>query len=44
MSSDTTLLTRLQDALDITIPTDLTEIITIGDLLEAIDPVEEIHV
>ncbi|MDP1743822.1 MAG: transcription antitermination factor NusB [Candidatus Amesbacteria bacterium] len=43
MSSDTTLLSRLQDALDITIPTDLSEIITIGDLLEAIDPVEEIH-
>lgn len=43
MSSDETLLSRLQEALDITIPVDFSEINTVGDLLEAVDPVEETH-
>lgn len=43
MSSDDTLLSRLQEALDITIPVDIADIITVGDLLEAVDPIEEIH-
>jgi transcription antitermination factor NusB len=43
MSSDPTLVDRLQEALEITIPGDIADIITIGDLLEAIDPTEEAH-
>ena len=43
MSSDETLLARLQEALDLTMPEEHLEIITVGDLLEAFDPEEETH-
>lgn len=43
MSAGETLLARLQEALDLTMPEDHPEIITVGDLLEAFDPEEEIH-